>query len=183
MEPKIYILRNDRLDDLFESLFFFFLGFCYDDTWIGSSCDELLDEGSDLVEQNFAELEWVEMLRVDSFVFEKFDEADSVDVHDDKIFFVKLEKIFVFTMCNARRDDLCVDLVDVDKIVNDVSDVLAKLDLVEKEQVRLRKIDAKFDLHERNELVTILELLGAELVVEAEIVLFELHRIVIIDVL
>ncbi len=77
------------------------------------------------------------MLCVDSFIFEKFDEAERVDVHYRKIFFVQLEKIFVLTMRNSCCDDFRIDLMNSDEIVNDRSDIFAELNLVEKKKVGL----------------------------------------------
>ena len=70
-------------------------------------------------------------------------------MHNDncKIFFIKSQKIFILSLRDSRCDDLCAYPMYIDQIVNDLSDILTKLNLTEKEKIWLRKIYAKLNLH------------------------------------
>jgi|GEM_PF-6300017 len=68
------------------------------------------------------------MLCMKSFVFKKFAKAQRMNDNHFKITFTELQKIFVFSLCNAGRNNLRANLVHVDKVMDNLTDVFTVLD-------------------------------------------------------
>ena len=131
-EPKTYVFGDHCLYDLLECFSFIFFRLRSNDAWICSPRDELQEEWLYLIKQNLTEFLRIKMGSKDSFILKKLHKAECMDHDYGKILLMELQKILVFTLCNSRRNNFCLDAMDIDEVVDDASDIFAVLNLIEK---------------------------------------------------
>ena len=88
------------------------------------------------------------MLSVNSFEGKKLHKVERVNIDHRKVCFAQFQKVFVLSLRDSRCDDFSIDLMNIDEIMNDVSDVFAELNLIQKEKIGFCKIYAELNLHE-----------------------------------